>query len=91
MADVNITLRNLTQSISVPVPEGNALVYTLLISSQQPNDFFQLRVRVCNEAECSDHMEEWRVKAGRIIFHTILPIQTNGSIHNFIPQFPSKL
>jgi hypothetical protein len=91
MTDVTISLRNLTQSVSLSVAEGNALAYTLFTSSQQPDDFFQLRVRVCNEAECSDHMEEWRVKAGRIIFHTILPIQTNGLIHKFTPQFPSKL
>ena len=87
----HISLRNLTESTDVLIPEGNALAYALSLSSQQTSDFFQLRVHICNDAECSEHMEEWRVKAGRIIFHTILPIQSAGGVVKYIPQFPTKL
>lgn len=82
-----ITLRNLTTLTDVPIQSDHALAYTIQLSTQQPDPIFQLRVFVSEE--CSEHMEVWRIKAGRILLHTILPIRNAACTERFIPQFPT--
>ena len=84
-----MTLRNLTNLTDIPIQSENALAYTLQLSTQQPDPIFQLRVLVTNHTECSEHLEEWRIKSGRIVLHTILPIRNMSCTDHFIPQFPT--
>ena len=78
MATVKITFLNFTTKELYPLDnptKENALEQAILVSSENPECIFLLRIITTSGVDVT--VEEWRLRAGVVIFHVIIPDPSN--------------